>query len=59
MKVGDLVKLKDPEWPDVGIVVTIERDEEWDEIECVVVHWTCATHPYWHPSRLEKINESR
>jgi len=59
MKVGDLVKPKDAPWTDVGIVVEVERDEEWDEVEYVVVHWNHTAHQYWHPSQLEKINESR
>ena len=52
MKIGDLVKLKDPRWKTLGIIIDISGFAE--------VLWTNSEHIYLEPiERLEVVNESR
>ena len=52
MKIGDLVRLKDPRWRTLGIVIGVGNHAE--------VLWCNSSYVYLEPfDKLEVVNESR
>ena len=55
MKVGDLVKFKNVSWEDWGIILEVDKPQQWVE-----VYWLATGYSYsFFAGDLEIVNEGR
>ena len=55
MKVGDLVRVKNTPWDDLGIILEINGNFKWAEVHCVTSGYIYA----FFAEDLEVVNENR